>query len=790
MRVAPEIEKIDPEDPWGEKEQPGDEMAKLQNAASAIVDRLQGLVNEAITLRAPIEARWIEDLRAFQGRYSDDVEKMFRDFTAKGATRARAFIGMARSKTNIWEGRLSELLFPSDDKNWGISPTPSPEITDEARAAIAEAERLHAEADAQTADGNNAMAMENPEMATTHFNAAQSLGAKAVELRDRYKDAQAIMDEARKRSDAMSKEIEDQLSECDYGPRSRDVIRDACRLGVGVTKGPVVSNRPRRKWSQTEVPQPNGQVTTVFALSQDADDRPEAHRVDPWHFFPDPNATKMIECEYTLERHLPTTHQLRMMAKSLGFFPDAVREVLKEGAVQNLNNDLRFLAELRSITNEGQPIKNRYVMWEYNGPLLPEEIHSLLRAAGQDERAEAMLEDINDPLQETMVTIWFCNGKVLKIAEHYLLDSGETLYSVFAFDPGEASIMGARGVPNIMHDTLKALNSAWRQMLDNSALAAQPQVVVDKTQIEPEDGSWRLTPGKVWTRTSQEVVGTRQKPFEVFEVVHNQASIAAVIELALKFLDEETGLPLIAQGEQDQHTTQTFGGMAMLYNSANVVFRRVVKNWDDDITVPLIRRFYDWNMQFNQKEEIKGDMQTEARGTSVLLAQEMQAQNLMLLATNWSVHPILKHALRGQGYQAAMMSIQAMRISKADIMVSEEDFMKSLAAEADAASQQQSPDVIRAQATLEAAKITAQSRQVDNQTQLQIADIHRETELIKLAEMRNMSVEDLRTKLAMKKMDNDSKERIFAAETAVQAEQAKEARAAGDPTPKGGGGYV
>ena len=49
-------------------------------------------------------------------------------------------------------------------------------------------------------------------------------------------------------------------------------------------------------------------------------------------------------------------------------------------------------------------------------------------------------------------------------------------------------------------------------------------------------------------------------------------------------------------GMERRDFMRTAMGMAMLMNAVNVVFRRVVKNFDDDMTMPNISRLYDWNM--------------------------------------------------------------------------------------------------------------------------------------------------------------------------------------------------
>jgi hypothetical protein len=138
----------------------------------------------------------------------------------------------------------------------------------------------------------------------------------------------------------------------------------------------------------------------------------------------------------------------------------------------------------------------------------------------------------------------------------------------------------------------------------------------------------------VWLRTSTAYASAQNKPFDVFDVPNNQAEFAGIIQLAKEFADEESAMPEIAQGEQGP-ATKTMGGMSMLFNSANVVFRRVVKSWDDDLTKPTLRRHFDWNMQFNPDDSIKGDMQIDARGTSVLLVREIQSQNLMAMVSNF-----------------------------------------------------------------------------------------------------------------------------------------------------------
>lgn len=750
---------------------------KLKAASASIVQDLEKEATDRVAKRNTLEQRWLRDLRQYHGQYEKEIEGTLN----ADNERSKVFINLTRPKTTSWEARLSDLLFPNDDKNWGISPTPVPELVETARAAAQEIEQMQIEAMALVDQNNQMVDQGVPQDQRMPVLAQAHQVAKGIALR-RQKDAEirSVMDEAKRRSEAMSREIDDQLTESRYPARARDVIQDAVKLGVGILKGPFTSSKPRRKW----VVLPG---TNVYVLDSSNDPRPDFRRVDPWSFFPDPNAISMEDCEDTFERHMLNKRQLRRMAKALGFHADTVREILRDGPMPMTGGDFSWLTELRNLDGEQQTaqILSRFLVWEYHGALEVEQVAMMMRGLGRFQEAEDY-EANADPLEERMVIIYFCNGQLLKISEDFPLDSGDSLYSVFTFEKAEASIMGGVGVPWLMRHEQTMLNSAVRMMIDNGALSIGPQIVIDKTRVEPENGSWKLTPRKVW-KSSGADMGTQSEPFRTYNIPMNQQQIAGIIELAIRFIDEVVSMPIIAQGEQGAHVTQTANGMSMLFNSANVVFRRVVKNWDDDLTTPTIRRAYDWNMQFSPKDEIKGDMQTEARGTSVLLVREVQSQQLLAIATGWSTHPVMAPAIKV--YETMRMTLQAMQINPDDVLKTPEEFEQALKQMAEASAGQESPDVIRAQASIEVANISAQMKREEIEAQANVAKLNQQTEILKLVQKDGVDMAQVQALLQGKQIDVDSKERIFAAEAAIERDNADRAAAAG-VEPQGSGGYI
>lgn len=759
------------------------EREKIQGAAASFIQSLQQEANDRVRRRSHIEQRWVQDLRQYHGQYDVETDKALQE----DPDRSKIFINITRPKTRAWRARLGDMLFPNDDRNWGIERTPVPELTDQAKKAVRAAEEAEDQAQ-QAVDEHNDMAASGAplEALAAKQKEAQGHADRAQEHRDFDKEYRLLTAEADRRAERMQTEIEDQLTESRYPSISRDVIEDMCKLGVGVLKGPLTASKPRRRWQKVAQEQGVEGSAEVYKLTIESDPRPMFRRVNPWHFFPDPDATEISESESTLERILLSKSSFRRMAKLMGWDPATVKEILADGPVTTSSSDFQWLSQLRLLDDKAENgFLNRYVVWEYHGPMEVDDIVNLLICLGRAEDAKTFMDNA-DPLETQMVICHFSQGRLLKLEEYFPLDSGETLYSVVPFEKSEATILGAVGVPWLMRHEQSMLNSSVRMMMDNAGLSVGPQVVIDQTQVEPADGSWKLKPRKIWKKKAQDL-GRDNPPFSTYNIPMNQAQLAGIIELALKFIDDVIAMPTIAQGEQGAHVTQTANGMSMLFNSANVVFREVVKNWDDDLTTPTIRRAFDWNMQFNPNEDIKGDMQAVARGTSVLLVREVQSQQLMMIAQGWTTHPIIGPAIKV--YDILRMTLQALSINPNTVLCEEDEFERRLKSMAESQQNQETPEKIRADAALKVAQINADSRAQDADVQRAIAEINQKTEILKLIQKDGVDMKQIEATLGLEKMKTDSKERIFAAEAALEQQNAETALAHGQQ-PKGSGGYI
>jgi hypothetical protein len=756
---------------------------KLNEGMKAIVGELQAEVNRRIGLRQAIEQRWIEDLEQYHNRYDQETEKIL-----IAEERSRVFINMTRPKTNAMGARFKDLLFPTDDKNWGIVPTPVPRLTEAAERAANEAREL-----AQQAVGAHQAANDNQDAGQRQEAIAitkQARGAKEA-----WAKLNAAIEEARRRSNLMAEVIDDQLTECNYQAIKRDQIDWAMKIGTGVTKGPVTGDRMRRGWKQKPVVEPDGRpqldangkpVMSDYALDMAEGDQPGYRLVDPWGFFPDMDVAKIEDANGVFERHLKSPKKLRDLQKLSGFDVDALRRLLESKPITSAP---AYISQLRNIRGEAQDITGPvYHVWEYNGPLEPEQMRILALAtdnrAAFDEVAEA------DPLMQVNACVWFCDNEVLKFAL-YPYDSGECMYSVFNLVKDESCVFGY-GMPALLRDLQAVINGAWRGMMDNAGISSGPQIVIDKQSIEPADGDYVIRPRKIWYATKG--ITKDNLPFQVFNITNNQAELANIIVLAERFIDIVSTMPQIAQGEQGNMPKDTpYGSTVLMMNSANVVFRDGIKNWDDDVTVPDIRRLYDWNMQFSKKEEIKGDYDIKAMGSSVLLVREIQATSLMTIALQFGGHPIYGPMLKNRDLLRKIF--QAHMIPADEIMLTDEQIDAVLAAAAKQA-EEEAKNAAQADKSVQMAEIKLQSERERIEADVELANMKsdfemrmakyaRDTAMMQLAAQGNMKLEEIKamlekvdkdnkTKLTTTAMTINSNERMTAVEAAVTQAQPPE----------------
>lgn len=492
-----------------------------------------------------------------------------------GKNRSRTFTKQTRIKIKAVDSRLLDLLFPGGtDKNWSLQAS---QVSDHPP----------------------------PPDQLMQFALMNGVPPSPEEM------VAMARAEADRRAKAMALEIEDQLSEVKYRKIMRSVIHSGNLYGTGALKGPLVEQRPAMAWTPGQMG--GWEPVTTEKL------RPFFEFVPIWDIYPDPAALWLSDADYLFQRYVFNRAKLFELAARPDFDGKAIRAYL-EGNREGNAIFLPWEQELRMMDGETTRIKpreRRYEVLEYWGTMQPQDFASL----GLEEPPDADMLWVN---------VWLLGNEVIK-AVPQPLEGVRIPFYMYYFEKDESSIFGS-GIALIMRDDQAALNAATRAMLDNAAITAGPQLDVNLDLLADGEDPRDVRPFKTWLRNG---IGNEAN-YPAVRAISLQSHTQEYLEIAKRFDDNihELTVPAYMHGDAEKGVGRTVGGLSMLMSTAQVPLKEQMASLDDDITEPMITALYNWNMQFNEREDIKGDYKVVVKGTTSLVAREIRSQALEQFAAS------------------------------------------------------------------------------------------------------------------------------------------------------------
>ena len=563
------------------------------------------------------EQRWLKAYRNYRGIYSSDMA-----FSSK--EKSRIFVKITKTKVLASFGQLIEVLFGTGKFPIGVEPTPIPEgIAEFAHLKPDELKKQQPEDNERVdslygfpGDGNDL-----PPGATTN----EFLGGLAKKFAEAgFEEGPAPdlksmpqIEPAAMAASNMEKMIHDQLEESNAITILRHVMFEMALLGTGVIKGPFNFEKISHKWDDVDGEKMYNPSFTVV---------PKIEAVSCWDFYPDPDAVNLEDAEYVIQRHIMNKSQLRNLMNRPFFRESAINDCLKMGANYEPKS---FESSLNDREDDRTIDKNRYEVFEYWG-IMDKQLAEL---AGLE------LDDTATELDEVQINCWVCNGKIIRLVMNPF--TPERLpYQVCPYEINPYQFFGI-GIPENMEDAQQVMNGHARMAIDNLALAGNLVFDVDETMLVPgQDMS--VFPGKIFRRQS----GQTGQAIHGVKFPNTAPENMMMFDRFRQLADESTGIPSYSHGQTGvQSTTRTAAGMSMLMGASALNIKTVIKNIDDYLLKPLGEALFQWNMQFNDEAEIKGDLHIKARGTSSMMMKEVRSQRLMTFmqtAANPSLAPFVK----------------------------------------------------------------------------------------------------------------------------------------------------
>lgn len=721
----------DMEDEESEEEEILSKLAEVMKARDSVerYTRLTKMVSERRdeAVKAKTESgaitRMEEDLAYYNGE--DDISEVAAAYTksrsetggltanSRGVTSVDCteFFNITRPFVDAATARMGDILLPAGDWNFGIRATPIPDI------------ELHktSTTPVTTEDGQPVMNPETGEqLVVSDF------------LREEIIDAELKVKRAEMR-------IRDQLIETNYHSESRKVIEDAGKLGVGILKGPV-AKRVKTVSKTSE----KGTLKIEYNVV------PASERIDPFNFFPDPYCGDDIrDAQYVLERDSLTARQLMELKDSQGYLEEQIEKVLDEGP-----GKCNYSEAGDRIHEKVTKDSDRFEIWYYIGDIKLSDL--------------AVLDENVEPSDETYVSasIAMVNDTIIKGNLNPFGQAGDIPYDVFQWQRKPGSIWGNGGVARQGRVPQKMMLAACRALMDNMSLSAGPMMAIDRSALIPANGSWRLHRNKIFYTRENAAVKSVADAITTMNVPSMQEELTGIIQLALKHMEDATGVTFLLQGQQGA-APDTVGGMQLVHQNATAFLRRTARLYDEGVTEPHIRRYYEYHIRNGDIKEI-GDVRIEATGSSALVEREvqmMQMQQILQMAVDptfgLSKKKVAAEMLRLWKYDPYKFSMDAQEIQELQAQepppdptieaarIRTEGELQVAQIKTDAQLQKIEKDTDR---DLLYAQGVEQRNQMTHELRIAELQLKRDLAILEYANSKDMQLEDIKAKLASDSM--------------------------------------
>lgn len=540
-----------------------------------------------------IQERLMACLRARTGEYDSKTKAAIEQMGGSDI-----FMNITATKCRAGAAWIKDILFPAGDKSWGIDTTPIPDIPQ----AIMQLIQQQAMQEMQA-------------MSESGEQIDESTMARIVEdIKQKVKNE--ARDRAKKASEKMELKMEDQLAEGKWLSAMLEFIDDFVTFPTAILKGPIVRRKPVLKWGAGMVPEQKFELVYEF------------ERVSPFNAYPAPGAATTEEGTF-IERIPFSRKALYELKENPGYKADEISAVLEEHGRDGLRLWLWEDNEREQIESGSNSFYQQNNTYEIDG------LHYWGTAQGKMLLEWGIsVDQIDDPLREYEIEAILIGNHVVrcKINSDPLF---RRPYQSACYQPVPGSLWG-QGIPELMADVQRMCNATARSLSNNLGIASGPQVEVDISRMADGEDYTAMYPWRVW-QVKRDQMASNNRAINFFQPNSNAAELLSVYEQFERRADDVTNIPRYTYGnERVGGAGTTAAGLSMLLDSAAKGIRSAVHNIDQCIIKNALEKLWYYNMKFDEDPEIKGDSKVITKGSSVLIAKEVNKQrmNELLAITN------------------------------------------------------------------------------------------------------------------------------------------------------------
>lgn len=578
--------------------------------------------NRAQDNRREQEERWVEAYLNYRGL--PHVNNVFKE-----DEESDVFIKVTKTKVLAAYGIIHEIMFPNSGNKFPImvKPTPIPEGVEEAVHIDPKAPPKPEEQEMEESDEFDSPYGFPGDGKDLEPGYRFNLGT----LQKKLKPVEEKLEEgtggtptslnffpAQEAAEFMDKKMQDQLQEGAGHEALRRALFDSVLYGTGVIKGPFAVEKEYPYWEPQEDGPPLYRPVKQMI--------PTYEHIRLLDVYVDPEAYGEDDLEYVVIDRRMSAHQLRNLKKRSLFRSEAIDTALENGP----SYEQKWWET--DINDDSQNENNeRYEVYEFWGIVGREDFED-----DDDLFSQIDIPEEYEDADEFNVSIWVCNGQVLKFAFNPYMPE-RIPFHFFRYEYNPNNFFGV-GLAENMSDTQLLMNGFMRMAIDNAAKSGDLVFEIAEDYLVPGQ-DLTIESGKVFRRQG----GAPGQAIFAHKFQNTTQENMMMFDKARQLSDESTGFPSFAHGQTGiTGVGRTASGISMLMGAASTNIKTVIKNYDNGLE-KLARSLFEYNMTFDFDERALGDVTVCARGTDALMSSEIRSQRLAMFMQQASNQVMAPH---------------------------------------------------------------------------------------------------------------------------------------------------
>lgn len=412
--------------------------------------------------------------------------------------------------------------------------------------------------------------------------------------------------EAREKCEDMEKEIGDQMNKGNAFTAIAKTILQQHYLGTGVAKFEI-GVKKEEKWTRTE---------QGWELIETENPFPVMKFVSWFNIFFDPYATSESQGG-KIERHVIKHSVLKSYKAAQGFKEDKIDEIITNNPTGN-HTDLDYETTIRGVNDQDQNIQQNdgyfdvYEAWvELPGDKLIEYGYT---------------KDI-EPTAAYQVNCWVCDNITIKLIMNPHKPQRDP-YFVVPYEENVTTVNGT-GIGENLFGVQEVINSVTRATIDNAAFSHAPITEMNVDLMKSGD----TPPAAIRPRSLhfREGGDPKEPMLRFYNVPENSGVLVNVYNMFSQIGEDVTGIASSTEESLPSANSPNMG-ISMSLSQKNILQRTVVGNIDKYLIKPMIEMYYNFNMKWNGRDDIKAPAKVTANGVTSIIAKEMRSQQLMAFA--------------------------------------------------------------------------------------------------------------------------------------------------------------